>query len=177
MEWKNVNELISGAARILLTSHENPDGDGLGSSSALYYHLLEEGKEGRIINCSDFPTEFNYLNTDQIFETYDSHKHDEWLESCDLAIIFDVGNFKRLRKIKDVIEKFNITTVNIDHHPYPDNHPFTYNIVDIKAAATGSMIYEYFKQFRQRPITKKIGRRYLYCRDDGYGFISLFKHE
>ncbi|MFQ6676908.1 MAG: bifunctional oligoribonuclease/PAP phosphatase NrnA [Fidelibacterota bacterium] len=157
MNWNKVNELISGATRILLTSHENPDGDGLGSSSALYYHLLEEGKECKIINYSDFPAEYYYLNKDQIFETYHSNKHDKWLKNCDLAIIFDVGDFNRLRKIKDIIEKFGIKTLNIDHHPHPTNHPFTINIVDTNAAATGSMIYEYFQQFRQRPITKKIG--------------------
>ncbi len=156
MDWKNVNEIISASERILLTSHENPDGDGLGSASAMYYHLREQGKDCKIINCSDFPEEYEFLNIGQIFELYNSDKHDEWMQKCDLAIIFDVGDFKRLRKIKNVIEKYNIDTMNIDHHPHPKNHPFTYNIVDINAAATGSMIFEYFKQYRSRPLTKII---------------------
>ncbi|MCH7762132.1 MAG: bifunctional oligoribonuclease/PAP phosphatase NrnA [Candidatus Marinimicrobia bacterium] len=156
MNWKNVNKIIGESKRILLTSHENPDGDGLGSASAMYYHLREEGIDCKIINCSDFPEEFDFLNTEEIFELYHSDKHDEWLRTCDLAIIFDVGDFKRLRKIKDVIEKYNINTMNIDHHPHPDDHPFTYNIVDVKAAATGAMIFEYFKQYRHKPLTKNI---------------------
>lgn len=156
MDWKNINKIISASKRILLTTHENPDGDGLGSASAMYYHLQEEGIDCKIINCSDLQEEYGFLNADQIFELYNSEEHDEWLETCDLAIIFDVGDFKRLRKIKDVIEKYNIKTMNIDHHPHPENHPFTYNIVDVKAAATGSMIFEYFKQNRSKPLTKNI---------------------
>jgi phosphoesterase RecJ-like protein len=156
MDWKNINKIISASKRILLTTHENPDGDGLGSASAMYYHLREESIDCRIINYSVLPGEYNFLNKDQIFELYNSDKHNEWLRQCDLAIIFDVGDFKRLRKIKDSIEKYNIKTMNIDHHPHPDNHPFTYNIVDIKSAATGSMLFEYFKQYRSRPLTKNI---------------------
>lgn len=156
MEWQQINEMIIASERILLTTHENPDGDGLGSASALYYHLQEEGKECRIINCSDLPDEYDFLNQDKIFELYDIKKHDEWLEKCDLAIIFDVGDFKRVRKIKDAIDRNEIKTINIDHHPHPDDHPFTLNVVDTHAAATGSMVFDYLKMARKKPITKKM---------------------
>lgn len=156
MDWKNVNEIVSGSECILLTTHENPDGDGLGSASAMYYHLQEEGKECKIINCSDLPDEYDFLNQDRIFELYDAEEHKEWLEKCDLALIFDVGDFKRVRGIKDAIEKYIIKTINIDHHPHPADHPFTLNMVDTKAAATGAMVFDYLKMARKKPITKNM---------------------
>ncbi len=156
MEWQQINQMITASERILLTTHENPDGDGLGSASAMYYHLLEEGKECRIINCSDLPDEYEFLNKDRIFELYNVLDHDGWLKKCDLAIIFDVGDFKRVRKIKNTIENYNIHTINIDHHPHPEDHPFTLNVVDTKSAATGAMVFDYLKIVRKKPITKKM---------------------
>jgi len=156
MEWQQINEMIIASERILLTTHENPDGDGLGSASAMYYHLQEVGKECRIINCSDLPVEYDFLNQNIIFELYDVKEHDEWLEKCDLAIIFDVGDFKRVRGIKDAINRNEIKTINIDHHPHSDDHPFSLNVVDTNAAATGAIVFDYLKMARKKPMTKNM---------------------
>ena len=42
IDWKQVDNVISSSNRILLTTHENPDGDGLGSEVAMYHHLCDE---------------------------------------------------------------------------------------------------------------------------------------
>ena len=62
INWSQVNDIILSCERIILTTHENPDGDGLGAEVGLYYHLNELGKEVRIINYSPMPEEYNYLN-------------------------------------------------------------------------------------------------------------------
>ena len=45
--------------------------------------------------------------------------------------------------------------MNIDHHPHPARHNFDYNIIDLKAAATGSMVYDYLKFKRKKTLPKK----------------------
>jgi len=157
MDWTQVSAMIDDAQHILLTTHENPDGDGLGSASAVYYYLQSEGKDCRIINCSPLPEEYEFLNKENIFEKYETDSFDEWFATCDLAIIFDVGDYVRIRGIKDQIEKNQINTLNIDHHPYPEGHPFTYNAVDTSAAATGVLVYDFLVNFMKKPLSKKIG--------------------
>ena len=44
--------------------------------------------------------------------------------------------------------------MNIDHHPHPEQNAFNYNIVDLSAAATGSMVYDYLKVARKSAISK-----------------------
>ena len=95
IDWGKVDEIISSANKIFLTTHENPDGDGLGSEVALYHHLNEIGKEVKIINCSTTPDMYDFLNTNSCIETYDENKHSEWVKNADLAIVFDVGDFER----------------------------------------------------------------------------------
>ena len=154
IDWNAVHGIIDQANTIMLTTHENPDGDGLGSESGLYYHLIENGKDVRIVNYSPLPLQYDYLNLDNIFECYDKSAHDPWLSKVDLVIIFDVGDYVRIRTIVDAIEKHGLNTMNIDHHPHTNNDLFTYNLVDLSAAATGCMVYDYLKVARDEPILK-----------------------
>ena len=156
INWNQIHEVISAAERIMLTTHENPDGDGLGSESGLYHHLTEIGKDVRIINYSALPEEYEFLNQGMIFEQYEPSEHDEWLQAVQLILVFDVGDFKRLRTLADVITKYNLVTMNIDHHPHPDENYFNHNIVNLKAAATGCMVYDYFQVVREVPLSKDI---------------------
>ena len=154
INWNQVDNIISSCERIVLTTHENPDGDGLGAEGGLYYHLKEEGKDVKIINYSLLPKEYYFLNRHNIFESYQESEHDEWLKTVDLAIIFDVGDYSRTRKVKAALDKWDIATMNIDHHPHPIKHPFTHNLVDLNAAATGCMVYDYLKIARESAISK-----------------------
>jgi len=101
IDWNQINNYISEAKTILLTMHENPDGDGLGSATAMYHYLKEIDKDCRILQVSKLPFEYHYLNDGDIIETYDLDQHGKWIAQVDLAIIFDVGDFKRIRGIKD----------------------------------------------------------------------------
>ncbi len=156
INWNNIHKRILAADRILLTTHENPDGDGLGSASAMYYFLKGYGKECRIVNCSPLPLEFSFLNKDNIFETFDLDHHKDWIKSADLVLIFDVGDYRRLRALKPLIEECGLDTINIDHHPYPEEVPFTVNMVNTSAAATGEMLYDYFTTVSTTPMSLEI---------------------
>jgi phosphoesterase RecJ-like protein len=54
-KWDNLSRAINKVDVILLSTHVNPDGDGLGSELAFYYYLNNLGKECRIINPSALP--------------------------------------------------------------------------------------------------------------------------
>ena len=154
INWSWVNDIINSCEKILLTTHENPDGDGLGAEVGLYYHLKEEGKDVKIINYSPLPKEYYFLNRNDIFESYNNSLHDDWMKTVDLAIIFDVGDYSRIRDVKTTLENFSINTMNIDHHPHPIKHSFTHNLVDLSAAATGCMVYDYLKVASKNPISR-----------------------
>jgi len=96
-DWKKVNEIITSCSKILLTTHENPDGDGLGSEVAMYHHLMEIGKDVRIINCSVTPAMFDYINGDGCIETYDQSKHLDWIKECELVVVLMLEIFRVLR--------------------------------------------------------------------------------
>ena len=46
MNWNVLNKIINSNDIFLLSTHVNPDGDGLGSEIAFYYYLKSLGKAG-----------------------------------------------------------------------------------------------------------------------------------
>ena len=149
IDWKFVQQMIANADRILLTTHENPDGDGIGCASAMQYYLQDIGKDSRILCTSELPYEYGFFQHAKDYSLYSKTKHAEWIAGADLAIVFDVGDFSRLRGIGEQLKINGIKTLNIDHHIHASNGNFTYDLIDLKAAATGEMLYDFFKTIYQ----------------------------
>jgi len=141
--WVKLLTLIEESESILLSTHKNGDGDGLGSEIAFYYYLKSLNKECRIINPTPLPSIYTMIDPEGVVEEY-SHSMDKWLSDVDLAIVFDIGDHRRVGNIgKQIYGK--CISVSIDHHPARDDHPFKLNLVDSKAPATGYLIWKYFQ--------------------------------
>ena len=143
LDWKKLNQKILSSSRIVLSTHQNPDGDGLGSASAMYHYIKSLEKDCKIIHISDFPNQYDFLNQNNAIETYNESDHDEWMQTSDLALIFDIGDYHRLGILGNILNKNNIYTVNIDHHPDLNDGRFNDNYINIDAAATGEMVYDF----------------------------------
>ena len=155
INWNSIYNEIEKADTILLTTHENPDGDGIGSIVAVTQHLTNQKKDFRIILTSKLPEEYIFLDSDNKFEYFDEKQHSEWLKNIDLAILLDIGNYTRTGQMWDYIQQNGTVVVNIDHHPYPNGHPFTINVVDTKVSATGELIYKYLQTIDPKSLTKQ----------------------
>ena len=140
-EFKYINDKIKKSNKILLSTHENPDCDGLGSEIAFYYYIKSLGKECRIINSTEMSPKYSFIDPDNIVEVYEK-EHDSWLEVIDLAIIFDIGSYKRLREIYPLIDSCE-DKISIDHHISKNSSFFSFELVDITAPATGSISWDF----------------------------------
>ena len=68
--WINIDNLINNSKNILLSTHVNPDGDGLGSQLALTNYLRKKNKKYKILNPSLVPNDLSYLNDYEKFHQY-----------------------------------------------------------------------------------------------------------
>jgi len=141
--WNKLSMLIDGSQKILLSTHINADGDGIGSEVAFYYYLKAMNKECRIINATPLPYNYEVIDPDRIVEPYSDGMIDD-LVNFDLAIIFDIGDYKRVGDIgKYIYDRY--PSISIDHHPERDINPFKLSIVDQNAPATGYLVWKYFQ--------------------------------
>ena len=142
--WTRLKKNIEESKCILLSTHRNPDADGLGSEIAFYNFLKKSGKDCRIINISEMSDNCTFLDPDNIVEVYNVDNHKDWISKADLAIIFDIGDYKRLGEISSLINHRKCLKVTIDHHPSDDSF-FDLKIIDITSAATGFMVWQFFQ--------------------------------
>lgn len=156
--WKGFHQATEKANRILLSTHENPDGDGLGSELALCEHFKNLGKEVRILNGSQMPAIYEFLDPNGWVEIYDHERDVEWLKGCDLAIGFDLGDYRRLRRVGEDLLEFKILLAGIDHHPqlgYAAEHgtPYHFSLIDFSSPSTGTLVWQYLRSYRHDNIT------------------------
>ena len=141
--WSEIDNLINHSQNILLSTHMNPDGDGLGSQLALSNYLNKKNKKYKIFNPSLVPNDLSYLNDYEKFNQYDNYIHENELKNFDLAIILDIGDFKRLGNLANDLIVNKIKTISIDHHPHKEEKYFNHVIHDTSVSSTGYLIYEF----------------------------------
>ncbi|HET8814052.1 MAG TPA: bifunctional oligoribonuclease/PAP phosphatase NrnA [Solirubrobacterales bacterium] len=122
--------------RFLLTAHEGPDGDALGSLLGLHKILSQLGKDSVMFMAAKefpLPVEYRFLPLEEVFHEPPADM------GCRTVIFLDCGNIDRMPV--DWLTAGDNDVINIDHHH--DNTCFgDINLVDVGASCTAEIVYE-----------------------------------
>ena len=144
-----VVEEIRQAQKLLLTTHENPDGDALGSLLGMHWILQQIGKDSLMYMSPDeFPLPYEYR--DFHFDDLVGAPPEDIDER--VVMFLDCGNIDRMPV--DFLQRDGIHILNVDHHH--DNTRFgTVNLVWPKASCTAEIVFELAKELGAE-VTPKI---------------------
>ena len=70
LNWTILNQRIKSSKRIVLSTHQNPDGDGLGSAVAMLHYISPLGIDCKIQHITEFPNELAFLNKKDIIAMF-----------------------------------------------------------------------------------------------------------
>jgi bifunctional oligoribonuclease and PAP phosphatase NrnA len=134
-EREQILEELRRADKLLLTTHENPDGDALGSLLAMHEILRLMGKDSVMFMAANqfpLPHEYQYMPFEEVV-------HEPPADVDERTVVFlDCGNIDRMPV--DFLQKPGMHLLNIDHHH--DNTRFgTVNLVDSSASCTAEILY------------------------------------
>ncbi len=128
---------LRAADSLLLTTHENPDGDAVGSLLGLWHFLKALGKE-RVVCAAADPVPRIYQNLPGAKKIINcSRKKPDF----DTAVIIDVGSLDRIGGVAKWIE--HKKTIVIDHH-LEDGPPGARGYIDSTFAASGEIVAEMY---------------------------------
>lgn len=141
--------LLAAAQSIVIATHMQPDGDGLGAEIALYFYLKRLGKNVRVVNPDAVPTRYEFIDRHGIIEVNSPAL--KW-EPFDLAVVVDTNDPKRLGALWGVFEKNARDILVFDHHPHleGDDKPKelerlnVHTVVDVKSSSIGELLYRLF---------------------------------
>jgi phosphoesterase RecJ-like protein len=127
---------LRGRERFLLTAHEGPDGDALGSLLGMHHLLGQLGKDSVMFMAAKefpLPIEYRFLPLEEVF-------HEPPADMSDRTVVFlDCGNIDRMPV--EFLSSGDNFRINIDHHH--DNTRFgDLNLVETTASSTAEIVYE-----------------------------------
>jgi len=134
-DLRAVADALAGHERLLLTTHENPDGDALGSLVALTLALRELGKDAEMYLFGDvpLPQEYRFMRLDELRRRIPDDAGER------LLVAVDAANERRLGVDHEALLDGAPLVVDIDHHH--DNSRFgDVNLIVPDASSTGEIL-------------------------------------
>ncbi len=135
--------IVSSGKKILIVTHTNPDGDAMGSVTAMKNFLQAKKKESLIVIPNNYPEFLSFLDPDRSIAIYKKDKEyvDEYLMDCDLIIALDFNQLKRIDELESCIGESKAKKVLIDHHPCPEENQFDLVISTTETSSTCELLY------------------------------------
>lgn len=132
--------LTEKAKNIVITTHIQPDADGIGSEIALCLALREIGKNAICVNEEPLLDRYCYLDPKNCVTSYDEYmKSRKEGEGIDLFIVTDTNSLSRIGNNLQTLVPNAKNLLFIDHHPAPKELA-AIHCIDTKMAATGELV-------------------------------------
>lgn len=140
----NVDSLvrrIKSAQSILLSTHKQCDGDGLGALLALYHGLRKSGKQVRVMLVDACPRKYAFLEPEKYLEVFEAPHQP--LVQTDLTLIFDTNDRRLVEPLYSELHKTCHEILFVDHHPVLNQgpEPTAGSYIETRAASTGEISY------------------------------------
>lgn len=156
--------LITEAQNIIITCHQNADGDAIGSSLGWAEYLRSQGKEPTILVPDQYPDYLQWLpNTEKIVR-YDKHKEqaDLLFRIADLVFCLDFNTPARVDAMESALCGSPAKKVLIDHHLGPDV-PAVLTVSHPDMSSTSELVFRIVWQLGAFDGLKKHFATPIYC--------------
>lgn len=139
--------LAAKPGKVALVTHENPDGDAIGSCVGLGEVLKNAGHQVKIIVPNDYPEFLHWFSSqiEIIVHRNNKEKAEKALEESEVLFCLDFNEAKRTRQLEKKILEFPGTKILIDHHPYPASI-FDITISEPEYSSTAELVFDVVKK-------------------------------
>ncbi|MCC5916711.1 MAG: bifunctional oligoribonuclease/PAP phosphatase NrnA [Cryomorphaceae bacterium] len=149
---------------ILITAHQNPDGDALGSALGLFWFFKRLGIPSSVMMPNDFPRFLDWMPGSEDILIYDNDRKrgDELVANANFIFILDYNDLSRAGKdLCNPIGSAKASKFMIDHHIAPSNcadHYFS----DPKQPSTSQMVIQLLMELNMHQLLGKEGASCLF---------------
>jgi phosphoesterase RecJ-like protein len=144
---KPLNEifpLLTIPRRVVITTHQKPDADAMGSSLALKHFLVQLGHTVTVISPTNWAGWVNWMpGVNEVMDyEMDKPKAEAVLDKAEWLFCLDFNIFYRTKTLTEKLKQLVCTKILIDHHQEPDIDSFNYGASDTAKSSTCEMIYD-----------------------------------
>lgn len=150
-----INPLPGGSAQtVLITTHQNPDADAMGSSLGLAGYLRKKGHRVTVVTPTDYGLNLHWMpgNDDVIaFDEKVRVRVNQLFDEADLIFCLDFSALDRIRELAPMVRQSRARKIMIDHHLEPESFA-DLMLWDPTAAATAELVYRLIVQLGDRDL-------------------------
>lgn len=151
---------ISDDSEIVITFHQNPDGDAFGSALGLKFFLQNYGvSKVTLISPTDFAEYISWMPGVENVLVFGADNTEEHIAKADVIFCLDFSSLSRLKDMKETVLNSSAKKVMIDHHEQPEDFADLY-YWNQHASSTCELIYSLIEDLGQ---TKLIDEKAATC--------------
>ncbi len=136
---------LSTPKKVIITMHQKPDGDAMGSTLGLYHFLIQFGHEVTVISPTNWANFLSWMpGVDKVLD-YDKNpeKADQLIGAADWLFCLDFNTLSRTKKMEDVLGAALGKRILIDHHQQPQEEKFAFGVSDTSKSSTCEMVFDF----------------------------------
>jgi phosphoesterase RecJ-like protein len=132
-------------ARVVITTHQKPDGDAMGSSLALKHYLGKLGHECVVISPTNWAGFLNWMpGCGSVIDFEAKTKMaEEKLAEADWIFCLDFNRLNRVKRMEPLVASSRAIKILIDHHQDPEEEMFHYGISNTSKCSTAEMVFDF----------------------------------
>lgn len=137
--------LLSTPRTVVITMHQKPDADAMGSALGLYHFLKQLGHKVTVISPTNWARWLNWMpgcDTVVDFEL-NREKADGIMDQAEWFFCLDFNVLLRTKNMAAKIRSLSCTRILIDHHQQPEVASFAYGVSDTAKSSTCEMVYDF----------------------------------
>jgi phosphoesterase RecJ-like protein len=130
---------------VVITTHQKPDADAMGSSLALFHFLKQFGHTVTVVSPTNWAKWLDWMPgcNEVIDYDFSRQRAEEALSKAEWLFCLDFNIFHRTKTLTQRLKELDCTKILIDHHQEPDAASFNYGISDVSKSSTCEMIYDF----------------------------------
>ena len=151
--------------KVVITMHQKPDADAMGSGLALYHFLKGFGHDVTVISPTNWARWLNWMEGVSQVLDYELNKAEaeKYLDAAEWLFCLDHNHFSRTKTMAPKLASLRCTKILIDHHQEPDTASFDYGVSNTGKSSTCEMIYDFITASGHRDKISKVISECLYA--------------
>jgi bifunctional oligoribonuclease and PAP phosphatase NrnA len=137
--------LLQNKRNIVITMHQKPDGDAMGSALGLYHFLKSIDHDVTVISPTNWAKFLNWMPgcNEVVDYEFSTQKSTAFLNNADIIFCLDFNSMHRTKKMETLLLGAKSVKVLIDHHEQPAEEHFDYGESNITKSSTCEMVYDF----------------------------------
>lgn len=137
--------MLSTPAKVVITMHQKPDGDAMGSALGLYHFLKSMGHTAKVVSPTNWADFLDWMPG--IKEVLDFENQREkgrtLISEADVIFCLDFNVMHRTKHMEQPLLAATCTKILIDHHEQPQSEAFTFGVSNTAKSSTCEMVYDF----------------------------------